>query len=287
MNSAYWVWVRTDRGIDLGAGFFITSRYILTAAHCLKRVPDKDGTLSVELADGKTIKASIAEINETADLALLDVPYRDAMTTGVVAPMTDRPVTERPWWGPMRPPGNLDPHLAGIVTQAPVDYKLSDGSRIEAAQLTTEVVIGDYSGYSGGPVEARPDRGDTPRIIGLLVEQYFDRQDDDRASNVLWATTMRQACATFRCLEYGGTAEKDASSSAPASKTLTPSEIIAQRPALADNPSGKLNFAFSILSDWHEEGLLESGEVAQLRVQIPRDIIMQMLKDMSWITPAT
>lgn len=62
--------------------------------------------------------------------------------------------------------------------------------------MTADQCLGDYSGYSGGPVEtSAPDR--QPVVVGILLEQVPDRADVGRNANVLFSATIKEAMQRF------------------------------------------------------------------------------------------
>jgi hypothetical protein len=80
-----------------------------------------------------------------------------------------------------------------------MSYQLEGGKEIEALQLGCSEHLGDYAGYSGGPVERNAASGE-PALLGVLLEQYPDRGVPGRASDVLFAATITEAVRRFECL---------------------------------------------------------------------------------------
>lgn len=99
------------------------------------------------------------------------------------------------WVGQARP---TDEHvvLTGTVAYASLAFALTAG-RSHVHQLTVDQNVGDHRGYSGGPVTS-PSTSGTTDVIGLLVEQYPDAVDEDRATNVLFAVTMHEVITLLR-----------------------------------------------------------------------------------------
>lgn len=85
------------------------------------------------------------------------------------------------------------------MVAASVPYECERGETVDALQLKCRQHLGDYGGYSGSPVEKQFEQH--AELIGLLVEQYFDRESPNRAANVLFAATIRGALQRFRTFD--------------------------------------------------------------------------------------
>jgi hypothetical protein len=95
-----------------------------------------------------------------------------------------------------------DPYLSGEVLSQAITYRLETGHDIEALQLECSQHLGDYAGYSGGPVQ-RSVTGNDLVLLGVMLEQYPDRQAADRASNVLFAATIAEVLRRFDAFNVG------------------------------------------------------------------------------------
>lgn len=181
----------------LGAGFLLTRCFVVTADHCLSSLSPHDDRVSVELEGGHVVEGQVRQRVTEADLALVEI--LDPSTLPLHPPKADLARLGDDWRGLHRPSLD-DPHLGGKVDAHAVDYACENGGRIEAIQLIAEQSLGDYSGYSGGPVErTTPDRD--PAVLGILIEQYPDRQDGRRSANVLFAATIREVIERFAHLQ--------------------------------------------------------------------------------------
>ncbi|MFF4733767.1 serine protease [Streptomyces mirabilis] len=191
-GAAYWVDLYQARQ-PLGAGFLVMRRFVLTALHCLRGLTALDADLDIVLADGSRVVGRVCRQDKDADLALIEISADSEVSQPVpvvgVARGGDR------WRGPYRPADD-EVELSGRIDSGAVRYLCESGASIEALQLTADQRLGDYSGYSGGPVEGfAQDR--EPAVVGILLEQAPDRADASRSANVLFAATMREVMRRF------------------------------------------------------------------------------------------
>jgi len=196
MRADYWVSI-SWQGKRLGAGFLLTRHHVLTASHCLRGLRADDEDLELSFANGKVILGRVGERSARADLALIDI--LEPRENTIILPMADRASRGDAWSAPYRP-DTSDPYLSGNVLSGAMAYRCEAGDEIEALQLSCSQHLGDYSGYSGGPVE-RYDTAGESALLGVLLEQYPDRQAAERASDVLFAATIAEA---LRCFDHLG-----------------------------------------------------------------------------------
>lgn len=178
----------------LGGGFFMTHRFVVTAAHCLRSLGEgkRDVRVKVDGSSTAPLAGVVLDVNSHLDLALVHVVPGDVVVT---PPIPDTCFRGDSWRSPYRPSLD-DPVLAGDVIEGSVDYKCAGGSVIDALQLHTDVELGDYSGYSGGPIE-RTLGVDMPTLVGVMLEQYPNRAIADIYTDVLFAATMAVAMECF------------------------------------------------------------------------------------------
>ncbi|SOE06466.1 serine protease [Streptomyces sp. Ag109_G2-15] len=165
--------------------------FVLTALHCLRGLTALDADLNIVLPDGSSVAGHVCRQDKDADLALIKISaeFKGSLPMPGLARGGDR------WRGPYRPAKN-EVELSGHISSGAVQYLCEGGASIEALQLTPDQRLGDYSGYSGGPVEGlAPDR--TPAVVGILLEQAPDRADASRSANVLFAATMNEVMGRF------------------------------------------------------------------------------------------
>lgn len=196
MSDLAWARVARD-GVDRGGGVLLAPRQLLTASHCVQgvKIGDSETRLQVTVADRAPVHAVLQARAESADLALLKLSH--SLGSAVRLPVASRGRRGDKWFAPSRP-SKTDPELAGDVV-GPILYDCQSGGRIDAVQLTTQSLLGDYAGYSGGPVFTTPE--DRHNVIGVLIEQYPDRTDPDRFTNTLFAAAIDGAMDQFETLQ--------------------------------------------------------------------------------------
>lgn len=196
MTDLAWARVARD-GLDRGGGVLLAPRLLLTALHCVAGVEigDSESRLQVSVASRVPVQAVLEARAETADLALLKLSH--SLGSAVQLPVASRCRRGDKWFAPSRP-SPADPELAGDVV-GPVVYDCQAGGRIDAVQLTSQAMLGNYQGYSGGPVFTAPE--DQHNVIGVLIEQYPDRVDHTRATNTLFAAAIEGAMDQFVSLQ--------------------------------------------------------------------------------------
>jgi hypothetical protein len=190
-------WVRIYRhGVNKGGGIPLTSQLVVTAAHCVAGVDlgHPADAISASVGHGSPIPAGLVERSDSKDLALIRLSK--PMGPAVRLPWASRCSRGDGWFAPSRPTMS-DPELDGSVTGT-VTYECVAGGVIHAVQLTTQAHLGNYEGYSGGPVFLSPEESN--KVIGLLIEQYPDRIDIGRATNTLFAAAIEGVIEQFDTL---------------------------------------------------------------------------------------
>jgi hypothetical protein len=171
----------------------------MTAWHCLRDADLDSPELELRLANGEVIPGRVGEHSPRADLALIELLTPRALP--LIPPRADLASQGDSWIGPYRPSAS-DPYLSGEVVSGSVAYECAAGDEIDALQLSCVQHLGDYSGYSGGPVERRTDGRETA-LLGVLLEQSLDRRDAGRAADELWAATIAEAVRYFSHFDVG------------------------------------------------------------------------------------
>lgn len=271
MSTDYWVEIRRDDRL-LGAGFLLTKRYVLTALHCLKDVSPGDDNVRIFFpgAADQGVPARVGERSHEADLALVEVLERLPLE---VPPLADCCTAGDRWHGPYRP-RHSDPYLGGTVACESVKYQCESGSVIEALQLAVREDFGDYSGYSGGPVEravlGTQDSTDNAGVVGILIEQYPDRRNAERASRTLFAATIAEVVRRFDSFDFGHLIN------------LVHPEPVTKPTVAASNPTVRSKVETDIdsaeqklqaLQKWGETGLLDASQVATYKARVAENLI--------------
>lgn len=308
-ETGYWVdLLQGER--RLGAGFLLNRCFVLTALHCLRPMDAQQakggaGELVIALGDERRVRGRVCRRAAEADLALIEIDASHEVALPVPAAHVATPGD--PWRGPYRPtPGDV--RLSGSIDHGAVSYTCVAGASIEALQLTADQQLGDYSGYSGGPVEGGGADAD-PVVLGILLEQAMDRHSrDQRAANVLFAATIAEALRRFDHFDVGhlidvlrppggtgapgragGTGGADteqpglpasgpasAPSSGPASASASAVPVPAPVPVVpapGPEPVAEAETLLVALRQWAENGLIDPTEAAAHRVDVVRRLI--------------
>jgi hypothetical protein len=272
----YWVEI-TQGDNELGAGFLLTTCYVLTALHCLDRIAADNDTVNISVAGGQSIPGRVYRRSPEADLALIDVPDRGG--TQLKVPELDRAAKGGDWRSPYRPTTG-HARLSGKIDAFPVRYHCEGGDDVEAMQLECAQPLGDYSGYSGGPIERDGPGDESQPVLGLLIEQYPDQQTPKRASTVLFAVAIAEVFRRFDCFDVAhllkilaAPPDETASMAQPAGTT----DKAYPAPAVSlDSVIAEAKKALMAIREFEKTGLLPGVDVsalAAMKLRIVQSIV--------------
>lgn len=267
-GTDYWIEI-FRQGTRLGAGFLLNQHHALTAFHCVRSAEPGD-YLELSFATGEKLPGRVCEHARGADLALLDVLKPREST--LITPGADKADRGDKWSAPYRP-STADPFLSGDVLEGKVTYRCEAGLEIETLQLGCSERLGDYSGYSGGPVE-RHATGREPSLLGILVEQFPDRQAPDRASGVLFAATIAEALRRFNCLGVGHLlnvldADEQTPWKCPPVGAPGPPETAALGSCIPmESRIAAANSIVEAIREWARSGVLDASQVSALTMRV-------------------
>jgi hypothetical protein len=156
------------------------------------------------------------------------------------------------------------------VEEPSVNFECVGGAQLEALQLRNHAPLGSYTGYSGSAVERV---GIEPGLAGVLQEQHLDRYDHQRATNVLFAVTMRDAIERF--IDYFDT--QGLVAAIPSAESSRHRPHVARATATAevlDTHTAVLEQA----ADWQARGLMAPAEVYMIQVNVARSVVEESVK---------
>lgn len=273
-GSRTWVEI-SQHGSPLGAGFFIMPHLVLTARHCLAGVLEDD-TVDLHCADGELLTGKLYQPAPDVDLALIEITK--PRTTPIELLRTLPPRPREAWANPYRPAENF-PYLTGVVVEPSVPYVCADGASVTAIQLTCDETPGDYSGYSGSPIERGDD--EDPALLGILLEQYPDRVTPQRATNVLFAVTMDDALRRFECFAVGhllGVLHPQTDQHAAVAQVAAkPKSAKSAVRTMVDDASAIVD----LLKQWADDGILDQAYVNKSTLRIAKSVVESGIAEMT------
>ncbi|MGB0072325.1 MAG: hypothetical protein WBP71_05195 [Terracidiphilus sp.] len=184
----------------------------------------------------------------------------------VIIPSADLARNGEEWRCPYRP-SLSDPNIGGDVREASMKYRIVAGDEVEALQLDCSQTLGNYYGYSGGPVER--NRDENRAILGAVLEQYPDRQEPERASGVLFATTIREVLRRFDSLGVSHLINVLCQS---------PGSVEVPGPGRPSNRTlesriSNANALLEAIREWGRRGLLDPTQVSDCSLRVVEDLI--------------
>ncbi len=253
----------------LGGGFLLTRRYVLTALHCLRGITSLDAQVEVALTDGSRLVGQVCRQDREADLALIMI----SAAYDVKLPIPRAGVAQGgdDWYGPYRPAA-AEVRLRGRVDDGAIEYLCEGGALIQALQLTVNQVLGDYSGYSGGPVVKGNPGDHEPVAVGILLEQVPDRADANRAANVLFAATIGEAMRRFDQFDVEHLMDVVHPASA-----LSKGNEAGHEPTV-DASATTAESWFDRIDQWSQRRVFDPSQVAELKFMAAKEAIERQMR---------
>lgn len=181
-------------GKDLGTGFALTSRAIVTANHVIRN--QEIARIRYRPIEALSLQIERIDQDESLDIAILflneDVPENMVLAIDEA--------TEGDTYSVEAQPRSNDPVLSGAIDAARMPFKNEQGRDTHVMQLRVAQFLGDYEGYSGSPVTLQKL---SHPVVGVLVEQLRWRirpqlnQSRPPASNVLYAIPIKDVLDRF------------------------------------------------------------------------------------------
>jgi hypothetical protein len=279
----YWVHIEEGRR-HLGAGVLITRGFVLTALHCLRTLSATDARVDLILPDERRVTGRVCDSIKEADLALIAV--ENAHAHGLPpAPPADWPRPQVRWKGSYRPPREHT-RLSGTVTHAPIRYRNAAGGEFVGLELVVDQLLGDFSGYSGSPVNAEPHETGEPRasgerpwrVVGILMEQELGRADSS-GCNVLYAASLRHAMDLFPHFDVARLVKEATGVPLSIPEPISPSAEESDGKAQVGllGPTADADAILKALRQWEEGGEITAREAADHRGRVLRKLGDQLL----------
>ena len=147
-------------GRELGAGFAVGPRLVVTACHVVGGRKDKP--VVYVPAGGQPVHVERVQDDNGHDAAFLWLASDVAEFLPVAVA-----VQGAKWRVESPPAGGNDPPLHGTVKTARLSIRNADGQQVEVVQLEVDEQLGDFGGYSGSAVLDSLGQA----VLALLVEQ--------------------------------------------------------------------------------------------------------------------
>ena len=168
-----YVFQERHKGSTLGGAFLLTRKWVVTAHHCVKRIPDGEEFDLVCVESGVELRGIVEARDASRDLAVIEVVA--GSTRGRAIPEFAPATVESRWESGYRPDKSM-PYLQGKVQVPSAEFNCAGGGLItHGIQLLVENGDDAYNGYSGSSVVKHETDGIS--VVGVLVEQNLKRLD--------------------------------------------------------------------------------------------------------------